>query len=154
KEWGEAPESVDDLEGRLVGVGKDAAPRLATLLDQAREDDDPLPVGPVARAFARLAQGEGVACLARLLRSPREANRVAAVAALAEVSTPEATALVLEAMKSEAHEEAAAAAHCAALLVKRDPRRAPDAAFMRSLRDAPNLDVVGGFLGQLATPAA
>src|SRR5262249_18003537 len=118
------------------------------------EDDDPLPVGPVARAFARLAQGEGVACLARLLRSPREANRVAAVAALAEVSTPEATALVLEAMKSEAHEEAAAAARCAALLVNREPRRAPDAAFMRSLRDAPNLDVVGGFLGQLATPAA
>jgi hypothetical protein len=153
-DWRDAPATVGNLEGRLVGLGKEAAPRLAALLDQPRDDDDPFPVGAVARALARIAQADGVDCLARLSRSQNPSERAAAVVALAEIATPEATALVLDALKSDVHEEAAAAAAAIADAVDRDPARAPDAEFTRSLHDAPNHDVVAPLLGRLATPAA
>jgi HEAT repeat protein len=153
-DWRDAPATVGNLEGRLVGLGKEAAPRLAALLDQARDDDDPFPVGAVARALARIAQADGVDCLARLSRSQNPSERAAAVVALAEIATPDAMALVLDALKSDVHEEAAAAAAAIADAVDRDPARAPDAEFTRSLHDAPNHDVVAPLLGRLATPAA
>ena len=89
---------ADQLCDALVGLGRDASPHLCRLLEEPSSD---FPVGPVARAVARLGSPQCLPALGHLTASPLAANRAAAIEALGILGREEALPSLAGALDDE-----------------------------------------------------